>query len=101
LAKLQVTYSKLKKYIDQLGGYDLSRDKNSITLSFAPAFPEALEKGSEDHPVPRVIMHGKLVKGKLTFDSVEIEEDHNLREKDPDTAELTYSSWLRYIEENY
>lgn len=101
MPKLQVTFSKLKKYVDQQGGYDLDQKDNEVTLSFVPAFPEALDKGWEDNPAPRVIMHGKLVKGLLTFDLVEVEEEHRLRTKDLETAEFTYRSWLQFIEENY
>lgn len=66
-----------------------------------PAFPEALEKGWEGVPPPRVIMHGVLVNSLLIFDSVEIEEDHKLRTKDYETAEFTYKGWLQFIEDNY
>jgi hypothetical protein len=96
-----VTYSKLKKYVEQQGGYDLEEERDRVTLSFAPAFPEALEKGCEDNPPPRVIMQGNIVNGLLTFDSVEVEENHKLRTKDLETAEFTYRSWLEFIEENY
>jgi hypothetical protein len=101
LPKLQVTFSKLKKYIEQQGGYDLEQKDDTVTLSFVPAFPEALEKGWEGSPPPRVIMHGQLLKGLLTFNSVEVEEDHKLRAKDEETAEFTYRGWLQFIEENY
>jgi hypothetical protein len=101
LAKLHVSFSKLEKYIEQRGGYDLEREGNKVTLSFVPAFPEALEKGWEDAPPPRVIMHGKVEKGTLFFDAVEVEENHKIRSKEYETAEFTYRSWLQYIEDNY
>ena len=101
MPKLQVTFSKLKKYVDEQGGYDLEQEDDKVTLSFVPAFPEALEKGWEDNPTPRVIMHGKLVEGLFIIDLVEVEEEHKLRTKDLETAEFTYRSWLQFIEENY
>ena len=101
MPKLQVTFSKLKKYIEQQGGYDLDQEHDNVTLTFVPAFPEALEKGWEGVPPPRVIMHGVLVNSLLIFDSVEIEEDHKLRTKDYETAEFTYKGWLQFIEDNY
>ncbi len=101
MSGLRVTFSKLKKYVEQQGGFDLDQKGKKVTLSFVPAFPEALEKGSEGNPPPRVIMHGQILNGLLTFNSVEIEEDHKLRRKDLDTAEFTYRGWLQFIEDNY
>ncbi|MHB1908404.1 MAG: hypothetical protein ACYCQJ_05980 [Nitrososphaerales archaeon] len=101
MEKLTVNFSKLKRYIDQQGGYDLEQDSNKITLSFVPAFPEALEKSWDDKPAPRVIMHGKISGSSVLFDSVQIEEDGILRPKDLEVAELTYRSWLQFIEDNY
>jgi hypothetical protein len=96
-----VTFSKLKRYIEQQGGYDLEQLGNDVSLSFVPVFPEAIEKGRDDASPPRVILHGKINRQELTFYSVEIEENHTLRTKDFETAELTYRSWLEFIEENY
>jgi hypothetical protein len=101
MAKLHVSYTKLKKYIEQQGGYDLDQEKDAVTLSFVPAFPEALEKGCEGSSPPRVIMHGRLTGDLLVFDSVEIGQDQELRAKDYETAEFTYRSWLQFIEDNY
>ena len=97
---LEVNYSKLKKYIEQQGGYDLSETGDTIVLSFMPSFLEALEKGETNTP-PRVIMHGKLESGIVTFFLVQVEDDDSVRSKDPDESELTYQSWLQFIEDNY
>lgn len=102
LGKLTVSFSKLKKYIEQQGGYDLeSEGPDRIVLSFVPAFPEALEKGWQDNPPPKVVMHGALAEGTVTFDRIFVEQENNISEKDPDVAELTYRDWLRYIEDSY
>lgn len=101
MPKLEVTLFKLKKYVEQQGGYDLEERAEDVTLSFVPAFPEALEKGWENSPPPRVIMHGKIIKGKITFNRVQVEQDNHLRDKDMEIAEFTYRSWLQYIEDNY
>ncbi len=99
LKGLEVNYSKLKKYIEQQGGYDLSESEDSIVLSFMPSFPEALEKGETNNP-PRVIMHGKLESGIVTFFLVQVENDDSIRSKDPEESELAYQSWLQFIEDN-
>jgi hypothetical protein len=101
LSRLRVTFSKLKKYVEEQGGYDLHEEKGEVALSFIPTFPEAQEKGAEDSPPPRVIMHGRLEAGFLTFDVIEIEQDHKVRTKDLETAELAYGTWLEFIEQNY
>jgi hypothetical protein len=96
-----VTLSKLQKYVEQQGGYDLEERGGDVTLSFVPAFPEALEKGWEDNPPPRVIMHGTIRQDKIAFNKVEIEQDNHIVEKEMEIAEFTYRSWLQYIEDNY
>ena len=98
--RLKVTYSKLRRYIEEQGGYDLYETDGKVELSFVPSFPEALEKSMGDS-TPRVTMKGILDSDRLTFSSIIVEEDGITREKDPETAELTYKSWLAYIEENY
>lgn len=101
LPKLEVTFSKLKKYVNQQGGYDLEERAGDVTLSFVPAFPEALEKGWEDSCPPRVIMHGTIQHDKIAFNRVQVEQDNHIRDKDMEIAEFTYRSWLQYIEDNY
>ena len=101
MPKFEVTYSKLKKYAEEQGGYDLEELDNELILSFVPAFPEALEKGWEGESPPRVIMHGRIIKDKITFELVQVEKDNELITKDLDLAEFTYRSWLHYIEDNY
>lgn len=95
-----MTYSKLKRYIEEQGGYDLSESNENVVLSFVPTFPEALEKGASDSP-PRVVMQGLLKDDSVTFSSVQVEEENVTKVKDSQTAELTYRSWIAYIEENY
>jgi hypothetical protein len=46
-------------------------------------------------------MKGKISKGKVQFESVEIEDRLGIRKKEMEVAELTYRSWLEFIEENY
>jgi hypothetical protein len=46
-------------------------------------------------------MRGSVSKGKIRFQSVEVEDRLGLHEKDMEDAELTYRSWLEFIEENY
>lgn len=100
LPSLRVTFSKLQKYIDEQGGYDLTLSDGSVVLSFVPSFPEALEKGATDFP-PRVVMRGALKGDYVTFSSFELEEDDVTKVKDPEEAELTYRSWIAFIEDNY
>jgi hypothetical protein len=100
LPRLRVTFSKLKKYAEEQGGYDISETGGKIVLSFVPSFPEALEKGATSSP-PRVVMEGDLRKGVVTFTQVRVEEETNSRIKDEFEAELTYRSWIAFIEENY
>jgi hypothetical protein len=97
---LQVTYSKLRRYIEEQGGYDLYEVGLKVELSFVPSFPEALEK-SAGESTPRVTMKGVVDSDRLTIFSITVEQDGTTREKDPETAELTYKSWLAFIEENY
>ncbi len=100
LAGLKVSYSKLLKYIDEQGGYDISETGGKIMLSFVPSFPEAIEKGENTSP-PRVVMYGDLNDGVVTFSLVQVEDDTKTRTKDASEAELTYRSWIAFIEENY
>jgi hypothetical protein len=100
LSTLKVKRSKLKRYIKQQGGYDLSDIGGEVVLSFVPSFPEALEKGDSDSP-PRVIMHGKQDGDLITFFRVQIEDEQGLHTKRIGDAELAYKSWLEFIEGNY
>ncbi len=97
---LEVTFRKLEEYAKQHGSYELVAEGDDVTLTFVPAFPEALEKNEGDCP-PRVIMRGKLIEGTIHFDNVEVEDRSGLHVKEMEDAELTYKSWLDYIEENY
>ena len=98
---LKVTFRKLEKYADLHGGYEILKDNGMITLTFVPAFPEALEKG-DSSPPPRVIMTGVVSEdGILQFNQVQIEDSRGIRERDADEAALVYGSWLQYIEDNY
>ena len=96
---LRVTFEKLKRYCKDQGDFELITKDGDITLSFAPSFPEAQEKG--DATPRRVVMSGKLNDGSVTFTKIEIEDESTLRLKDPDEAELTYRGWLDFIEANY
>ncbi len=100
MVALKVNLSKLKKYVSEQGGYEITEDGEEFELSFVPSFPEALEK-SYSGIQPRVVMRGKLKRGDVTFVSIEIEDEKGTRKKDMNEAELTYRSWLDYIEENY
>jgi hypothetical protein len=99
LSKLRVTLQKLERYANQQGGYDIYVDGELVVLSFVPVFPEALEKG--DSPQPRVVMTGKLAKGVVEFQKVEIENDPTTVERTIEESEMIYKSWLDFIEENY
>ena len=96
---LRVTLSKLEKYCQESGGYDLHVKDDSVELTFVPTFPEALEKGESDPP--RVRMSGTIVDGKIDFDSVEVEDPVGKRTRDQVESEMVYRSWLEYIEEKY
>ncbi len=69
-------------------------------LSFVPSFPEAVEKGANVSP-PRVLMQGKLLNDVVTFSLVQVDDEDRSRIKDDSEAELTYKSWIAFIEENY
>lgn len=101
MSELSVTLSKLEKYCKANGGYDLEISDNKIALSFSPAFPEAQEKADRDHPIPHVLMIGKISGTKAIFERVEIEDSFGTREKNLEEARLTYEGWINYIEENY
>ena len=96
---LWVTLSKLKKYVEQQGGYDLYEEKGEIILTFVPSFPEALEKS--DGTSPRIVMHGKIEQGKVVFSKIVAEEEKDVITKDLEVAKLAYGAWLRFIEENF
>ncbi len=100
MSALQVSLTKLRKYAKEHGGYELLETGEEIQLSFVPSFPEALEK-SESDIQPRVFMQGKIFRDTVTFLTVEIEDSFGTRMKDMQDAELTYKSWLQFIEENY
>lgn len=96
---MQVSLRKLEKYCKDQGGFEVTRTNDNVALSFVPTFPEAQEKG--DSTTPRVTMYGKLHNGLVTFDRFEVENESGRSLKDPEDAELTYGSWVAYIEENY
>jgi hypothetical protein len=97
---LEVALSKLKKYASQQGGYELIEAGVDFELSFVPSFPEAMEK-SYSGVQPRVTMYGKIDRGRVYFEKVEVEDEKGTRLKDMEDAELAYRGWLEYIEENY
>jgi hypothetical protein len=97
--ELSVTLSKLKKYVEEQGGYDLYEESGEVILTFVPSFPEALEKS--DGASPRVVMHGRVHEGKVTFEKIKVEEEREIRTKDLEDAKLAYGAWLGFIEENY
>lgn len=96
---LAVTLSKLEKYCKENGSFDLSIKESRVLLSFVPTSPEAVEKG--DSFPPKVTMTGSLAGDKVHFHRVEIEDASGQRIRNQDEAELVYSTWLDYIEENY
>lgn len=98
--RLKVTFKKLEKYTREHGSFELSCNGKEVTLVFVPTLPEVLEKGVDESP-PRVIMHGEMNNGTVEFATVEIETKNGTSEKDSIDAEMTYGSWLDYIEENY
>ncbi len=100
MSRLRVSLEKLERYARLQGSYELSSDGDQITLVFVPTLPEVLEKGDGDSP-PRVVMHGTEKKGVVEFTKVEVERHSGTEEKDIAEAEMIYSSWLEYIEENY
>jgi hypothetical protein len=96
---LSVTLSKLRKYVNDQGGYDLYEQGDEIILTFVPSFPEALEKS--DGSSPRVVMHGRVQNGKVVFQRIQVEEEKQSWEKELDDAKLAYRAWLGFIEDNY
>jgi hypothetical protein len=96
---MEVTYSKLVRYIKENRLYQLLRNGESVDLVFVPDFPEA-EAHSNGEPV-RIIMHGKIKGDKLFFDAIQVDEGGILKRKDLEEASYTYSGWLQFIEENY
>jgi hypothetical protein len=99
MSKLKVSLDKLERYAANQGGYDIFIERNSVTLSFVPVFPEVLEKGDESPP--RVVMTGKLSDGNVEFQKVEIEDGNKSFERSLEESEMVYKSWLDFIEENY
>jgi hypothetical protein len=96
---LKVTLTKLQKYCEDHGGYDLTVEDDSVTLSFVPNFPEALEKG--DSSVPKVSMIGRKEGVNAVFDRVEMEDSSGVRIRDAEESELVYRGWLDFVEQNY
>jgi hypothetical protein len=86
-------------YCEENGSYDLSVKEGTVVLSFAPTFPEAVEKGISI--LPNVRMTGTLAGDKVEFHLVEIEDQSGQRVRDQKEAELVYRPWLDFIEENY
>ena len=96
---MKVTYAKLERYCREQRDFQLDKKDEEVTMTFAPTFPEARDKGeSADR---RIMMHGKFVDGFVIFDQVEVEDETGHRFKDTEEAELTYGGWLGYIEENF
>ena len=96
---LSVTLSKLQRYCNEQGGYELALDGHAVTLTFIPNFPEAVEKS--DLPPPKVTMVGKIVGEIAIFERVEMEDANGSKVRGPEESELAYGSWISFIEENY
>ncbi len=96
---MKVTYAKLERYCKEQRDFDLDKKDGEVTLTFAPTFPEARDKG--DSAYHRIVMHGKFVEGLVIFKQIEVEDESGHHFKDSEEAELTYGSWLGYIEENF
>jgi len=74
--RLEVTYSKLLRYVAGNSLYQVSRVHDSVDLVFTADFPEA-ESHSRGEPA-RVIFHGRLVGEKVVFDRVQVDEGDRL-----------------------
>jgi len=97
---MKVSLSKLRNYTTEHGGYEILQLPDEIQLSFVPSFPEALEK-SDSEIQPRVTMYGRLEGDIITFLKVEVDDSRGHRIKDMKDAEMTYKSWLEFVEDNY
>ena len=96
---LSITYSKLARFCEHNGGYDLHRSGSAVSLSFTPNFPEAIEKG--ESVLPRVHMSGIMKKARVQFTHFEMEDAKGTRARKVEEAEMVYKGWLDYIEENF
>lgn len=72
---------------------------NTVTLTFIPNFPEAVEKS--DLPPPKVTMVGKIAGEAVIFERVEMEDHRGSKLRGAEESELAYGSWISFIEENY
>ena len=99
MSKLRVKLDKLQRYSKNQGGYEIFLQGDNIVLSFVPVFPEAVSKS--DMPAPRVVMSGKVSKGRAEFYKVEMDLPEGTKEREISEAELVYKNWLDYIEDNY
>lgn len=99
MTALFVTYSKLVRYCELNGGYDLQVNGATVSLSFTPVFPEAVEKG--DSTPPRVYFLGTIKDEKIQFTMIRVEDENGVRDRTPEEAEVVYRGWLDYIEENF
>ena len=77
MPELDVTFSKLERFCKENGSFDLTVQNKTVLLSFAPTFPEAVEKG--DSFPPKVMMTGSLVGDKVEFYRIEIEDESGQR----------------------
>lgn len=71
----------------------------TVSLSFTPNFPEAIEKS--DSVLPKVHMSGLMKKDKVEFTHFEMEDENGSRARKAEEAEMVYKGWLDYIEENF
>lgn len=99
MTALLVTYSKLARYCEMNGGYDLERRGAAVSLSFVPNFPEATEKA--DSVLPRIHMSGKVIEDKVEFTAFETEDSNGIRFRNSEEAEVVYKGWIDYIEDNF
>ena len=96
---LMVSYSKLVRYCEMNDGYDLETEGASVSLSFIPNFPEAMEKTDSD--LPRIHMSGTAIDGRVEFTAFETEDSNGIRFRNKEEAEIVYKGWLEYIEDNF
>lgn len=94
-----VSYSKLVRYCELSGSYDLYRDGSTVSLSFTPTLPEAIGKSELDPP--RVRISGTIKNDIVELTLFELEDAKGSRTKNLQEAEAVYKDWLDYIEENF
>lgn len=95
---MEVSLTKLRKYVKKNPSYGIVQDGHNITLAFSPNLPAIEAHLGED---AKIELFGHIVAGKVRFTSMKLTDAKGKRDFDTKEAEASFAAWLDDIESRY